>query len=975
MSALLDISSLNRAFKNVSPSNTTFAAQQTAYAAGATAFANSFNDATLTDAALAKLVLTNMGVLPSTDASVQALEPALADYFRVNGNRGLVVLQLANILSGLENATGALAVYKTAAAAWNKEVVDAAAYSSNTANTVDSDKTPSGSSFTLTSTVDTFVGTAGNDTFSGTAANLGATDAIIDSSTTDNDTLTLTGAAFGSSIDTSNGANIRNIETVKAIFDSLTASTFNAAGITTKSNITVSEVRVGSGAAFTVSNVAADSTVVAGAGVNDLTVTMAAGGGKSVTVDGADATTAVTATVSDSATVNGNVTVTANKAASVTATAAKGTATLAAAAATTIAATGATINVTAGAEAGITITGVGSADKATIVSAKDITVTSGNAVETVSVSGTDAAITAAIAGTAATTYVVAGTQNVTLSGNTTSFSGKTVTDSSTATSTLKLTTVGATADLSKAAVDKIDVAAAAAGAATLTVNNNANVSLSADTTNGALTISADDGVATTATTYLKGTLNLALAKNVAANAVVVTNSAASQDGFDTVNLSVGTAQTGLVLTAGTAKVVATGSKALVLGSASTAGGFDASALTGKLTATLNDTNKVITAGSANDALTFSSTLATAKLDAGAGNDSINVGVVALGTIAAGEGTDTLNVTAAVDLSGATITGVEYLNLNGNATSVAQALVSGASMVVDGTAALTVKGLLASVDLSNLVFASTATTVVDYANNKDATLGASAAFTVTGSANADTITTQDGADVINAGKGNDTIVSGNGNDTVNGEDGDDSIDAGAGNDVIDGGAGADKILGGAGNDTITAGAGADTVVGGAGKDTINLTEATQVADVVVVTAATDGSAAGAAAGTFTNYDVITGFVSGSDTIVFDTDITTAGVQALVDGVKVVLASTAATTDANDLTLANITNVDKVVAFLADSGQTFTASKTSVVAVTFADSNTTAIYGIVNNATAGVIATELTLIGTVDATLVAADLVIA
>jgi len=320
MSALLDISSLNRAFKNVSPSNTTFAAQQTAYAAGATAFANSFNDATLTDAALAKLVLTNMGVLPSTEPSVQALEPALADYFRVNGNRGLVVLQLANILSGLENATGALAVYKTAAAAWNKEVVDAAAYSSNVANTVDSDKPAAGGTFTLTTGTDTLIGTAGDDVITGLLATSGSTittgDRIVDVSTTDNDTATLTlNAGLGAD------PTITNIENVNLNISSATAVTSTAANMSGVKNLTVtmSNPVVGGATlignkAVTVSNLDASKVakVTAGAGTTDLSVTQVTKAG--VVVDGGNATGAIALTGAGTANVDaatGAVTVTA----------------------------------------------------------------------------------------------------------------------------------------------------------------------------------------------------------------------------------------------------------------------------------------------------------------------------------------------------------------------------------------------------------------------------------------------------------------------------------------------------------------------------------------------------------------------------------------------------------------------------------------------------------------------------------------
>jgi S-layer protein len=166
MSTLLDIAALNRAFSNSSVSNATFLAQQAVYADDMVAFANSFDDGSLTDAELSNLVLTNMGVLPTDVESVAALEPALAEYFAANGNRGYVVLQLSNILAGLGSATGDLAVYNDIATAWGNEVVESALYSSNASSTVPSDGSV-GSTYVLTTGVDNIVGGNGDDIING----------------------------------------------------------------------------------------------------------------------------------------------------------------------------------------------------------------------------------------------------------------------------------------------------------------------------------------------------------------------------------------------------------------------------------------------------------------------------------------------------------------------------------------------------------------------------------------------------------------------------------------------------------------------------------------------------------------------------------------------------------------------------------------------------------------------------------------
>lgn len=112
-----------------------------------------------------------------------------------------------------------------------------------------------------------------------------------------------------------------------------------------------------------------------------------------------------------------------------------------------------------------------------------------------------------------------GDTDITLGAAATTVAGLTITDSSTATSTLKITT-GATADLSKAAVDKIDVAEATA--ATYTVANNANVILSVD----AAALTFDRGAANAATGDV---LNLSLVADQTTETVTVSQ-------FETVNL-------------------------------------------------------------------------------------------------------------------------------------------------------------------------------------------------------------------------------------------------------------------------------------------------------------------------------------------------------------------------------------------------------------------------------------------------------
>ncbi|MDZ7865181.1 hypothetical protein [Acidovorax sp.] len=178
------VTTLNRAFNDISPSNATFNNQVAA--AGTTtdsqmAFAKQYGAgfAGQTADALSTLILGNLGVLPNA-----ALQTALKDYITAAGvaNIGIIALQLGDILSGLENATGDQAGFKAAAVAWNNEVTAAYNYSSNPANVTPSDAGPvttPGTTFTLTAGADSLSPTSaeaakkttsGNDTFRGDVA-------------------------------------------------------------------------------------------------------------------------------------------------------------------------------------------------------------------------------------------------------------------------------------------------------------------------------------------------------------------------------------------------------------------------------------------------------------------------------------------------------------------------------------------------------------------------------------------------------------------------------------------------------------------------------------------------------------------------------------------------------------------------------------------------------------------------------------
>ena len=75
-----------------------------------------------------------------------------------------------------------------------------------------------------------------------------------------------------------------------------------------------------------------------------------------------------------------------------------------------------------------------------------------------------------------------------------------------------------------------------------------------------------------------------------------------------------------------------------------------------------------------------------------------------------------------------------------------------------------------------------------------------------------------SDLLRGGGGDDTLLGGGGDDRLFGQAGVDNLNGGRGEDNLSGGSGNDRLRGGGGDDTLVGGGGDDTLIGGLGADT-------------------------------------------------------------------------------------------------------------------------------------------------------------
>jgi len=197
------------------------------------------------------------------------------------------------------------------------------------------------------------------------------------------------------------------------------------------------------------------------------------------------------------------------------------------------------------------------------------------------------------------------------------------------------------------------------------------------------------------------------------------------------------------------------------------------------------------------------------LNGGAGNDLLSINGDLPAVLTGGTNLDTLRIESSYDISGATISGIEQLFLNGNVSlALAQlgafAVVAGYSSAYTTATVTLTEGGTQSVNLSP--------TLTQY-------------FSLTGSAEADIITFNAGyiaTIYAYVGSGNDSVTAASGADSLRGDAGNDTLNGMNGNDSIDGGSGSDGLFGG-GNDDYLIVRLDDTADGGGGNDLISITE--------------------------------------------------------------------------------------------------------------------------------------------------------
>jgi Ca2+-binding RTX toxin-like protein len=564
-------------------------------------------------------------------------------------------------------------------------------------------------------------------------------------------------------------------------------------------------------------------------------------------------------------------------------------------------------------------------------------------VENLTLSGNGAAASydiadATTAGNTLETLTITGSQNVTVTASAAALGGidaaADYSDTSTAGTTTVVMDTRATVDLSDVKADSIEFGVNGAGASTLTVANSQALALTADVNAGSvLTIDS------TELTSGSETLNLSIENTQSANAMVVSD-------FEVVNLTIDddsaattTAQTitvaGLTGAAGTDINISSTLDNLTL-TAVTADNIIATGMAGVLTVATTANVDGITGGSGADDVDHDADSAL-TFNGGAGADVLGVSAAQTNTTITfngGAGNDTLSLeTAQIVGDRYVLTDVEFIDTNNLAMTVDARDFTGQTLVITSTGGA---NETFNFDIAN-------TTNVDLSG-----ISGNEAQMAFASASATAIaTTYSGTQLI------DTITTGAGNDTISGNAGADIIDGAAGTDTINGGAGADSITGGAGNDTMSGGAGSDTFLF---TQTAALNGSDTVSDFAVGTVASGGDVIDTSG---FNVTIANANVGTAITLATATALATEGTTIAVADDEAYFAKVASTSTAD--------TVAELVTALANGGELdavdIAANADALVILGQDNGSTLFVYGVNNDGTAAIIASEVALLATI------------
>ena len=700
----------------------------------ANAMAASF--ASSTDAELAAVVTANLGL--TGDALTAGNAYLEAQFAADAAGRGKAVLDAMNALAGLESD----ATYGAAAASFNANVVASYEYSANTANTTVG-VAGAGSSYTLTSAVDTLTGTTGGDTFTASYTTAGgmtyqSNDSVDGGEGADqlNVSVGTTGAA--------QAAALSNVETVKGIFTaagtlSLLGATgvtsVNASGSTAVANITnmssdvanLTMENTGQNATFaytaaavagssdsatlTLTNVTAGTAVVAG--VETLNV---------VSTLGANALTALTAANATTLNISGDQTLNLGAANTV---------------ATTIDASAMTAALTVNTNNSVatTVTGGAGNDK--------ITATGGSAVkETIDGGAGDDTITYT-ANLGSTDVINGGDGTDTLvstfallDGLTVPTTGALITNVEKATVSNAVTTGAQSITLANIQADLSEVTFGFAHAATALTDNTLGVVGQA----GNLTVNIGGSLAANATILADSTLTVTDTGTATTDSVTINNTAVNSTNSQNLDIW------------GTSHITSTGYENVTLSTGTATGG--------------NVSNDI-------DALTITPDATTADV-------SLTI-----------TGTNAANIAGSVTTTSTGALTIDASALTAQAAGIATFTLATTAQGTGGTATITGSAGQDAITVGN--FAST----INGGAGVDTIIGGTAADTISGGAGNDVLTGSGGNDTINGDDGDDAITATTaGNYTVTGGAGNDTLDLGGTAtqlDSFDGGDGTDTLI--------------------------------------------------------------------------------------------------------------------------------------------------------------------------------------